>query len=151
MQLLGFTLPPRQHPIPRTSRRSAGRNQQWQNTRERYTNAQYRFMLKPTGDYTVHFADRQSEEAAIYASVRSHYTLLIYSQSITADIYFNWPDVLQVIVPTSTVLTAAAHTFEGPSTSTTDSLLPSCPICLSEPVAPRMTKCGHIFCALIQL
>ncbi|KAI5819028.1 hypothetical protein BZA77DRAFT_342387 [Pyronema omphalodes] len=24
--------------------------------------------------------------------------------------------------------------------------IPSCPICISDPVAPRMTKCGHIFC-----
>lgn len=24
-----------------------------------YLNAQYRFVLKPTGDYTVHFADRE--------------------------------------------------------------------------------------------
>ncbi|KAK9896415.1 hypothetical protein P389DRAFT_189979 [Cystobasidium minutum MCA 4210] len=119
--LLSFTLPPRAHPPPRTSRRSGRNAPTWgRSTRERYLNAQFKFMLKPTGDYTVHFAD--------------------------PDIYFNWPDVLQVLVPISTVLPAAAHPIEGPSTASADSLLPSCPICLSEPVAPRMTKCGHIFC-----
>lgn len=105
-----------------------------------YINAQYRFILKPTGDYTVHFADRKSSIHTIVQAMS-----LKHCYDVSADIYFHWPDVLQVIVPTSSVLLAAAHTFEGPSTSA-DSLTPQCPICLSEPVAPRMTKCGHIFC-----
>jgi hypothetical protein len=44
-----------------------------------------------------------------------------------ADLFLNWTDVLQII-------------------ASSESQTASCPICLSEPVAPRMAKCGHIFC-----
>lgn len=44
-----------------------------------------------------------------------------------ADIHLDWNNVMQVI-------------------ASTESQAASCPICLSEPVAPRMAKCGHIFC-----
>ncbi len=48
-------------------------------------------------------------------------------QAADADQHLEWSDVLQVI-------------------ASTESQQASCPICLSEPVAPRMAKCGHIFC-----
>ena len=48
-------------------------------------------------------------------------------QAADADIYLDWSHVLQVI-------------------ASTESQATSCPICLSEPVAPRMARCGHIFC-----
>lgn len=48
-------------------------------------------------------------------------------QAIDADEHINWDDVLQVL-------------------ASAESQAASCPICLSEPVAPRMAKCGHIFC-----
>ncbi|KAG5972821.1 hypothetical protein E4U58_006097 [Claviceps cyperi] len=44
-----------------------------------------------------------------------------------ADVFLDWNNVLQVI-------------------ASSESQAASCPICLSEPVAPRMAKCGHIFC-----
>lgn len=44
-----------------------------------------------------------------------------------ADLFLDWSDVLQVI-------------------ASAESQSASCPICLSDPVAPRMAKCGHIFC-----
>jgi hypothetical protein len=44
-----------------------------------------------------------------------------------ADVYLDWNSVMQVI--------ASAESQQA-----------SCPICLSEPVAPRMARCGHIFC-----
>ncbi|PHH73043.1 hypothetical protein CDD80_4090 [Ophiocordyceps camponoti-rufipedis] len=44
-----------------------------------------------------------------------------------ADVFLDWLNVMQIIVSTK-------------------SQAASCPICLSEPVAPRMAKCGHIFC-----
>lgn len=49
------------------------------------------------------------------------------SQAADADEHIDWSDVLQVI-------------------ASAESQQTSCPICLSEPVAPRMAKCGHIFC-----
>ncbi|OAA35066.1 Zinc finger, RING/FYVE/PHD-type [Metarhizium rileyi] len=44
-----------------------------------------------------------------------------------ADVFLDWADVLQIV-------------------ASSESQTASCPICLSEPVAPRMAKCGHIFC-----
>ena len=44
-----------------------------------------------------------------------------------ADVHLDWTTVLQILV-------------SAQSQST------NCPICLSTPVAPRMAKCGHIFC-----
>lgn len=48
-------------------------------------------------------------------------------QSIDADIHLDWKNVLQILA----------------SSQSQDA---SCPICLGTPVAPRMAKCGHIFC-----
>lgn len=50
-----------------------------------------------------------------------------HSQAENADVHLDWDSVLQVLVSAQT---QAA----------------SCPICLSTPVAPRMARCGHIFC-----
>ncbi|KAK4447915.1 RING-15 protein [Podospora aff. communis PSN243] len=49
------------------------------------------------------------------------------SQAVDADEHLEWADVWQII-------------------ASAESQQTSCPICLSEPVAPRMAKCGHIFC-----
>lgn len=49
------------------------------------------------------------------------------AQATDADVHLDWNSVLQIL--------ASAQ-----SQST------NCPICLTEPVAPRMAKCGHIFC-----
>ncbi|KIV87163.1 hypothetical protein PV11_02728 [Exophiala sideris] len=65
--------------------------------------------------------------------VHSNYRFIVrpdrdyHPQTIDADIYVDWDAVLQVL--------ASAETQDA-----------SCPICLSTPVAPRMAKCGHIFC-----
>ncbi|KAG8676956.1 hypothetical protein FPOAC2_03071 [Fusarium poae] len=48
-------------------------------------------------------------------------------QATDADTHLDWSLVMQII---------ASGESQGSS----------CPICLSEPVAPRMAKCGHIFC-----
>ncbi|KAI2788433.1 hypothetical protein POX_e06449 [Penicillium oxalicum] len=50
-----------------------------------------------------------------------------HAQAANADVHLDWASVLQVLVSAQT---QAA----------------SCPICLSTPVAPRMARCGHIFC-----
>ncbi|KAG9222420.1 hypothetical protein CCMSSC00406_0002755 [Pleurotus cornucopiae] len=113
--LLNFTLPPRQtqpaNNLPRRSRKTANHGV-W--NKERFVNAQYRFVMNPTGDYTVHFAD--------------------------PDIFFQWQDILQVIIPRSSALASA-----GAGVSQEEGHI-SCPICLAPPTAPRMTKCGHVYC-----
>ncbi|KAK6498940.1 hypothetical protein TWF481_011511 [Arthrobotrys musiformis] len=48
-------------------------------------------------------------------------------QSLDPDSTLSWTSILQVL-----------------ASSITQS--PSCPICLCDPVAPRMARCGHIFC-----
>lgn len=50
-----------------------------------------------------------------------------HAQAFDADIHLDWDSVLQIL--------ASAETQSA-----------SCPICLSTPIAPRMAKCGHIFC-----
>lgn len=50
-----------------------------------------------------------------------------HTQAVDADVHLEWDAVLQVL--------ASAETQSA-----------SCPICLSTPIAPRMAKCGHIFC-----
>jgi hypothetical protein len=70
-------------------------------TDSRYIHANYRFIVKPNGDYKP--------------------------QAVNADQHLDWNDVLQIL--------ASSVSQEA-----------SCPICLSHPVAPRMAKCGHIFC-----
>ncbi|KAI1418606.1 hypothetical protein F5Y13DRAFT_184246 [Hypoxylon sp. FL1857] len=67
----------------------------------RFVHANYRFVVSPTANYA--------------------------SQSVDADKYLEWSDVLQIIASAESQTTL-------------------CPICLSEPVAPRMARCGHIFC-----
>lgn len=103
-----------------------------------FVNASFSFMLNPKGDYTAYFAD--------------------------SDIFFHWPDILQILVP-------GGGDVSADSSQGTGSELPNCPICLSvrlawvidscslcfamvlicwfaaqDPVAPRMTKCGHVRC-----
>lgn len=50
-----------------------------------------------------------------------------HTQALDADVHLDWDCVLQILASAQTQLA-------------------SCPICLSTPVAPRMAKCGHIFC-----
>lgn len=50
-----------------------------------------------------------------------------HQQAIDADIHLDWSSVLQILVSSK-------------------SQSASCPVCLDTPVAPRMAKCGHIFC-----
>ncbi|KAK0551693.1 hypothetical protein OC846_003183 [Tilletia horrida] len=128
MYLLSFTLPPRAPPPPAYARRSSRRNGasggSWQMyDKERYLNAQYRFMVKPTEDYTAHFAD--------------------------PDIYLPWSHIVQVLIPTTSALSGATTgLLPSQANDSTDAAHAgaTCPICLSPPSAPRITRCGHVFC-----
>ena len=56
--------------------------------------------------------------------------------------FFQWQDILQIIIPRSSALAAAAA--GGGDNSSYEEGHTTCPICLSPPTAPRMTKCGHV-------
>lgn len=49
------------------------------------------------------------------------------AQRVDADAYIDWNSILQILA--------------SPISQSAE-----CPICLNEPVAPRMARCGHIFC-----
>jgi hypothetical protein len=93
--LLNFSFPERQSAI--TFKKTS--NQPTFN-KERFVNANFRFVMKPGYDDIEH--------------------------STNPDMLVKWESVCQMIVPTSKPIT--------------------CPICLSPPVAARVTKCGHVFC-----
>ncbi|RXK39055.1 hypothetical protein M231_03679 [Tremella mesenterica] len=124
-QWLNFSLPPRRQQGPTIPRRSK-RGEGWKGgvlSRERYVQANFRFVLKPTEvlSYGAHFAD--------------------------PDISLHWPHILQVLVPTFSAFSVAqGHVSSDPAGREVERQGRMCPICLSKPVAPRMTKCGHIFC-----
>ncbi|KAI9048372.1 hypothetical protein LZ554_007208 [Drepanopeziza brunnea f. sp. 'monogermtubi'] len=106
--LMSFALPPRPQDHRNTFIRGTGRANTYgigsghhSSDKARYIHANYRFIVKPNGDYK--------------------------RQAANADQHLDWNDVLQIL--------ASSVSQEV-----------SCPICLSHPVAPRMAKCGHIFC-----
>jgi hypothetical protein len=106
--LMNFTLPPRPQDYRNTIQRGTRRANTYgigsghhSSDKARYIHANYRFIVKPNGDYKA--------------------------QAANADQFLDWNDVLQIL--------ASSVSQEA-----------SCPICLSHPVAPRMAKCGHIFC-----
>lgn len=55
--------------------------------------------------------------------------------------FFQWQDILQVIIPRTSAMASASS--KGESMSQEEGFT-TCPICLAPPTAPRMTKCGHV-------
>lgn len=53
------------------------------------------------------------------------------------DLPLPWQDIVQVLVPLTSDVTHGTVNSDQAGT---------CPICLSPPTAPRMTRCGHVFC-----
>ncbi|EXJ91729.1 hypothetical protein A1O3_00279 [Capronia epimyces CBS 606.96] len=100
---------------------------------------------RPQQHYQHHFNNRQPRRNATFGLgsgyhavdkaryVHANYRFIVrpdreyHAQTTDADVYVSWDAVLQVL--------ASAETQSA-----------SCPICLSTPVAPRMARCGHIFC-----
>ncbi|EZG09411.1 hypothetical protein H106_01609 [Trichophyton rubrum CBS 735.88] len=87
--------------------------------------------FRPHRHVTYHSGSHRVDKARY---VNANYRFIVnpkknyHAQATNADVHLDWDTVLQVLVSTSS------------SQST------SCPICLCVPVAPRMAKCGHIFC-----
>lgn len=85
------------------------------------------------GDYTVHFADPDM----CVLSINSTGIAMLITYLLS---FFQWNDIMQVIIPRASALASAAgcdNVFQGEGHTT-------CPICLSPPTASRMTKCGHV-------
>ncbi|KAF3924456.1 hypothetical protein AA313_de0210191 [Arthrobotrys entomopaga] len=108
--LMDWSLPPprTQHGHHSHSRHGGRRNPAWglgsgyhAVDKARYVNANYRFIVDPSGDYRP--------------------------QSLDPDSTLPWTSILQILASSITQVA-------------------SCPICLCDPVAPRMARCGHIFC-----
>jgi hypothetical protein len=91
--------------------------------------------MNPLGDYTVHFADPD-----MCAALQIPY-LPTYADLVACS-FFQWQDILQIIIPRSSALAAAAA--GGGNNRSREEGHTTCPICLSPPTAPRMTKCGHV-------
>ncbi|KAJ3038255.1 RING finger protein 10 [Rhizophlyctis rosea] len=100
--LLNFSLPPRQRHTTGSSAPTRRRKDVVYEpyNKERFVNANFRFIMDEAGDYTVNLFD--------------------------PDVIVEWKDIVQAIVP----ITKEA----------------SCPICLGPPIAPKVTKCGHVYC-----
>ena len=143
--LVNFQLPPRRQHFsgPRRSKKT-GAGTPWAKERQSpfhlytkrstgspnstclgFINSAYRFVLKPsvTADYTVHFVDPDMYVWLRFAHLFPGINLLIS--------YFQWSDIVQILVPHA----GSSATGEGNT---------MCPICLGAPIAPRMTKCGHV-------
>ena len=103
-----------------------------------FVNAQYRFVMNPMGDYTVHFADPDMCVARFPTiPLSTHLT-----PTLDVPRFFQWQDILQIIIPRSSALAAAAA--GGGNNPSREEGHITCPICLFPPTAPRMTKCGHV-------
>ncbi|KAJ1330474.1 hypothetical protein BSLG_009392 [Batrachochytrium salamandrivorans] len=113
--LINFSFPPRQQTFQPmlggvSSRNGGGSGARRRReyiepfNKQRFVNANFRFVLRPDGDYQEHLSD--------------------------PDIIIEWEDIDQVLV----------------ASSATNQNGPSCPICLSVPIAPRAAKCSHVFC-----
>ncbi|KAL1902949.1 hypothetical protein Sste5346_000861 [Sporothrix stenoceras] len=118
--LLNYAAPSRAH-----LEHAFGGNDHYYGSRSRHHGGHHHH-----GSYRSHHHNSTVDKARF---VHSNYRFVVSpngnyaAQATDADEYIDWNDVLQIL-------------------ASTESQNSSCPICLSEPVAPRMAKCGHIFC-----
>lgn len=147
LQLLGFTLPPRApQPPTHLPRRSNRRNTNHAVfDRARFVH-QFRFVVKPDkGESPRPFAEGLTRSFQ-KQSLISNWTATDYTAHVAdPDIHLEWPDVLQVILPTSASALASVSTAKlDQSVGAEGGSVPACPICLSEPVAPRMVSLRQV-------
>ncbi len=124
--------------------------------------------MKPTGNYNAHLADPDMWVGWFFfldrpISQRIGFPFLTQITHHTHLCrFFNWPSILQVIVPTVSALSQAQGDEPATLPCVNDSGIygggdqerrlrkeqeregSTCPICLGRPVAGRMTKCGHV-------
>ncbi|KAF2400485.1 hypothetical protein EJ06DRAFT_549160 [Trichodelitschia bisporula] len=104
-----------------------------------------RFSLPPRPDQHLSYLPRNGRRAPTWGPgsgyhaidkaryVHANYRFIVdpkgdyHAQGVDADVYLDWSNVLQIL-------------------ASSKSQTASCPICLGVPVAPRMAKCGHMFC-----
>ena len=152
--LLNFSLPPRQshynQSIPRRTRRTGNQHGVWNKERE-YRPCRRVATFSLTQIYTLsrfcecpiplcHEPYRRlyrTLRRPRYVSTCLRYRPISATNSPTS--HFQWHDILQVIIPRGHQLSTASGT-QLPQ----EAGILTCPICLSPPIAPRMTQCGHV-------
>src|ERR1700712_792712 len=123
--LMNFTLPPLAHHNPHHHGQRIGRRgPSWGASSGYRAIDKARYCSEPLSRVTLLKQGRY---------VHANYRFIVdpsanyHAQGADADEYLQWNTVLQILV-------------------SLQSQSASCPICLGTPVAPRMAKCGHIFC-----
>lgn len=124
--LMNFSLPPRPHQNHHSHGhgRNYRRNPTWGLGSGYHAIDKARFVIRPYSRMLC---------LTIHRYVHANYRFIVdprrdyRAQGVDADIHLDWNNVLQILA----------------SELSQDA---SCPICLGTPVAPRMARCGHIFC-----
>lgn len=125
--LMNFSLPPRpvNYPPANNYNRHSSRKPTWG------VGSGYHAVDKARSVLFVQLMVRSTTDRLRY--VHANYRFVVdprhdYNvQRTDADVHLDWSTVLQILVSPQSQASA-------------------CPICLGDPVAPRMAKCGHIFC-----
>jgi hypothetical protein len=150
--LLNFTLPPRQsqQTLPRRNRRTNGSSLVWNKEREctAFRGERHHLIISlcrvcqravPVcyeSNWRLYCALCRPGHVCFYWFRPIGWELIAYRSS-----FFQWHDILQVIIPRKSAM-AAARSKGGLVSQEEGST--TCPICLAPPTAPRMTKCGHV-------
>ena len=92
--------------------------------------------IRHESDWRLHCAFRRPGYVRFYQRPLTVWELIADRSS-----FFQWHDILQVIIPRTSAMAAASSKGESVSQ---DEGFTACPICLAPPTAPRMTKCGHV-------
>ncbi|WVQ84156.1 hypothetical protein IAT38_006303 [Cryptococcus sp. DSM 104549] len=164
---LGFSLPPRSRAgvpgsgvpgVPRRSRKAEG----WRGgvmSREKFVNASFKFVLKPNEPlaYGAHFADPDISlhwPHILQILVPTFSPLSVAQGYVTTDAHGHAHDhshphaheQLGASFESADLEEMGEEAAERRRRMEEERRGRMCPICLGNPVAGRMTECGHIFC-----